>query len=666
MEARHAGNHGDMGNAEWGIRVGLALLCALAAAPSATAAPPLADHLNVGADGRCPAYGDLRICSGEVPSWDGSKIDVDLTEPMEGAGAGPRPLIVMLHGFTGDKHDWQSTTDEGDGRDRWHWNSHWFAKHGYYVLTHTARGHKTDPPRGDRPPTPSGSSVDLPSGTVQLKTREAEVRDTQWLAALVAASFDVDPGRIAVTGGSYGGGESWLLAAQPAWTFPHERDPSLPVLQLQVAVPKYPWTDLGYALAPNGHGGGPTGRDLYESSTGRPDSDTGDGNPLGVLKWSYVSGLAAAGERETLFEKGTRQGPYEEGPINLESWIARAEAGDPLDVAGVEDPVVRQIRRGLTELRAPYFQDEGWEAQAGGRKVAVFAIQGWTDDLFPAIEAFRQFKYLKRLDPRWPVALALADVGHARAQNRAATWRRLNAQAWQWTQAHVGGSHEQQTGVYTEPTTCENDGEADANEDASVRIAAQSPEALARGTLQVRFADGDTTTWRGGEGDPNGPATDPVITPLLPVIAPGGPCRESPGPATGGYTAHSQPLEDASTYVGLGHVEVPYTLLGGPTATLNARLWDVAPGGAPALLVSRGTYRLDVPAHDAPAGTLRLPLWGNHWRLERGHRLRLDLTQVEYPTMLPSNVPSAIRFEAPRLVLPIRESGDRVLAGAGS
>ena len=47
---------------------------------------------------------------------------------------------------------------------------------------------------------------------------------------------------------------------------------------------KYPSTDLAYALAPNGHGGGPGLNDLYESSQGRPDDDQGDGNPIGVAR----------------------------------------------------------------------------------------------------------------------------------------------------------------------------------------------------------------------------------------------------------------------------------------------------------------------------------------------------------------------------------------------
>ena len=594
------------------------------------------------------SYGGVRICSGSVPSFDGSKLDVDVTQPMQDTGTS-HPLILMLHGFGGDKHDWESTTDEGDDADRYHWNNRWFAKHGYYVVSYTARGFSSDEGHSgeNEPQTPFDptGSIDLPRGTLHLKSRDYEIRDTQWLAALVAETYpDVDTSSVAVTGGSYGGIESWLQASQPTWTFPHSLDPTLPVLDLQVAVPKYPSTDLAYALAPNGRGGGAGLQDLYESSQGRPSNDQGDGNPTGAPKESYVTGLFALGETNGVFEKGTSlDAPFPctygdcEGPISIESWKARTDAGDP---TSPEDPLIRQIRRGLTEFRGAYYQDEGWVAQQDARKVAVFSIQGWTDDLFPAVESFRMFKYLKRLDSRWPVAVALADVGHSRAQNKPSTWQKLNNDAFQWLQSHIDGSHEERTGVTSEATVC---GEAGPAQQANGR----TPEELASRTLTFRLPPGNTVSPLGA-ADPNGPATDAIVGP---EVKPGETCRQSDGPAVGGYTAYTPPLSGTETYVGIGHVRVPYVWAGAATGVLAARLFDVAPDGTE-LLITRGAYRLE---NDPQAGVLRLPFYGNHWRLEQGHRIRLDLTQVDSPTYRVSNVPSSLQFpQGVTLVLPTR------------
>ena len=635
-----------------GVRVLLLLLTALALPATGASAATLPDSFTPSCPTESPggdSYGGVRICSGTVPSFDEAKLDVDLTQPAQGPGTS-HPMIVMLHGFGNDKREWESTTDEGDGADKYRWNSHWFAKHGYYVLSYTARGFSDDgPDEGSSQPAtpgdPSGSEDPAHRGFIHLKSRDYEIRDTQWLAALVAATYpDVDTNRIAVSGGSYGGIESWLQASQPTWTFPNSGDGSLPVLNLQVAVPKYPSTDLSYSLAPNGHGGGPGLNDLYESSQGRPDSDNGEGNPLGPPKESYVDGLFALGGSKGMFEPGTSDDPpYPctygdcEGPHPIPVWRARTAAGDPTPDS---DPTIHQIRRGLTEFRGAYYQDEGWQQQLDGRKVAVYSIQGWTDDLFPAVESFRMFKYLKRLDPRWPVEVALADVGHSRAQNKPESWKRLNAQAFQWLRSNIDGSHEQRTSVSSEATVCDESG-------ALQRIEGRSPEDLADGTLALRYPPGNTASPLGA-ADPNGPATDAIAGP---AVQPGEDCRHSDGPAVGGYTQYSPPLASTKTYVGIGHVEVPYLWTGVESGMLAARLFDVAPDETE-LLMTRGAYRLE---NDPPTGTLRLPLYGNHWRLEAGHRVRLDLTQVDAPTYRASNLASSFQFPTGvTLVLPTR------------
>jgi hypothetical protein len=647
----------------------------------ALVAPSLPAHATGSVAGLndCPWYGGVRICSGEVTSWDGTLLDVDLTLPQPGNGE-RHPLIVMLHGFGNNKHEWESVSDAGDGADKWHWNNHWFAEHGFYVLTYTARGFFDDgTTRSDEPKTPAGvpapcirpGSACPPNGTIHLKSREFEIRDTQWLAALVAQAYaDLDVNRVAVSGGSYGGGESWMQATQPVWdanAFPTPLPHSpLPVLQLQVAVPKYPWTDLAYSLAPNGHPG-PFDSSIYSSSQGSPTdpTDTRQGNPLGTEKFSYIFGFFFQGLIQGIFETGTTTTPSEEGPISLLAWAARALAGDPYDAAGAEDPLVAQVRRGLTEFRGSFYQDEAWTAEVTGREVAVFSVSGWTDDLFPPVESFRQFKYLKSLDAQWPVALAVADVGHPRAQNPAFEWRPLNRQAWEFLLDQIRGSHRQQTNVLSMPTVC---GPAAAVARGRVQtLTAGTPEGLANGSLTVQYATAGNlrNPKLTPNEDPDNLQTDPVVG--FETGAPA--CRTSLTPAafpdpTARYTGYSMALDRSQIFVGLAHVDLTYMLTGATTATLNARVWDVAPDGT-ALLMTRGTYRIDTPAYNTATQSIHLPLFGNQWTLDAGHRIRLDLTQVDYPTFLPSNSLAAIlTFPGARLVLPTSEAGDMTIPGA--
>ncbi|MDQ6798499.1 MAG: acetylxylan esterase, partial [Actinomycetota bacterium] len=650
-----------------GLGVAVGVVTAVST-PSAALAPGLAPS-PLGLP--CAAYpGGDTVCSGEVRSFDGAPLDVDVTVPAAGTGTS-HPLMVMFHGFGNNKHEWESTNDGGDGGDKYHWNSHWFADHGYYVLTYTARGFTDQgPSRADEPNTPAGTDPSChpptvpagsaagsdcaPSGTIRVKNKDVEIRDSQYLAALTAAAFpDINPNRVAVSGGSYGGGESWLQAADPSWTFAHTVDPTLPVLQLQVAVPKYGWTDLAYSLVPNGHPGYLPGDPAYSSSQGRPDAH-GVGNPVGAAKASYIAGLYTLGTTTGSFEEGTAPTPVKPAPCTapetFTSWLARVNAGPPYDVAGVVDPVVAQIRQDFSDCHSAFYQP-GWQAQrAAGHETAVFAIQGWTDDLFEAVESFRMFKYLKTLDPRWPVAVGVADVGHSRAQNKPATWHRLNNQANQFLFAQIAGSHQQQTTVFSEPTLCPNDPDSTKDLTAAQQLTATTPEGLANGTLDVVGPAGSTVNPLSA-GDPDGLASDAVVAGRLPSqVSPAPACRVSTTPSfPGRYTAISGPLTRSRTYVGLGSVQVPYTLAGATTATLNARVWVQPAAGGPALLVTRGTYRIDTPAYDGLSGILRLPLYGNHWPFAVGDRIRLDLTQDDAPTYRPDTQPCTITFGPPKL-----------------
>ena len=602
------------------------LLCGAAPAAAQAAKFPAAD---------CPRYGDLRICTAQVPSFDGTPLDADLTLPAGKApSGGAHPLIVLLHGFSGDKHDWQSTNDTADGKDKWHWNSHWFAKRGYYVLSYTARGFRTDQPSQPyQPATPSGSSASLPSGTIQLKSRDAEIRDTQWLAALAAATFkDLDRERVVVSGNSYGGGESWLQSTQPDWTFPRSVDPSLPVLKLKVAVPKYGWTDLAYSLAPHGRG------DPYTAATERAGEQ-----PIGVVKLSYVNGFYALGTTDGIFEAGTRTAPTAagEGPISVPAWRARlADSGDPYDAAGAEDPIVAQARRGLTEFRSSHYQDAARRPPRRGL-------------LDPGLD--RRPVPGRRVDARVPRAQGArpALAGLARVRRR-----RPPARAEQG--GHVGVAQHAGERVRereprpsraraARPSAASRRRATAARAAASARAArARSPRAPQRfalpgGSLRARRRAAATRTasrptrsrdrWAGRSPRAAGSRT------------------RRPGPGATRRSPSRSPRR--SQTVGLGEVRIPYTLAPPVSAAVVARVWDVAPDGT-TLLLTRGAARLDPPAYDAPTGELRLGLFGNHWRVPAGHRLRVDLAQADEPMWRRANLPATLSFSGAELVLPAR------------
>jgi hypothetical protein len=197
-------------------------------------------------------------------------------------------------------------------------------------------------------------------------------------------------------------------------------------------------------------------------------------------------------------------------------------------------------------------------------------------------------------------------------------------------------------------------------DDGVDQIFAPTPASLARGRLTVDYHDSAVLAPTAGASDPNGPATDAVLGGVLPTTGPN--CRTSSGPTIpgDGYTAVSGPLPGPQTFVGIGYAQAEYTALPAlPTAVLAARVWDVKPDGT-AVLVSRGVYRFDFNGYDATTGTVRVPLYGNHWAFGQGDRVRLDLAQVDQPTYRAPNpaVTSALRLSATRLVLPVRQNSE--------
>ena len=125
-----------------GLLAALAVVVALVVAPSAQAAFPSVYEGEVTCTAQ-PLNGNIRACSGKVPTWDHTtKIDVNVFLPPETGGTeGPYPLIGDFHGWGGSKQGLTTvepspglTFQQKDPRIQ-----HW-AESGYAVFSMSDRG----------------------------------------------------------------------------------------------------------------------------------------------------------------------------------------------------------------------------------------------------------------------------------------------------------------------------------------------------------------------------------------------------------------------------------------------------------------------------------------------------------------------------------------------
>src|SRR5215213_5235368 len=222
----------------------------------------------------CNAEEGVRLCSGTVDTWDAHMVDTNVTLPA--AGDGPFPLIILSHGWGGKKMG--LTGNPSNASKPW-------ADRGYAVLSITSRGFNEScgTPQNRLDPRCVG-------GWIKMDDLRYEIRDVQHFAGLLVDDGLVEPQRIGVHGGSYGGGVSFGLSMlrdrimNPDGSYAPWTSPKGTQLRLAAAAPYIPWTDLVYSLQPNG-------RYLDYTVPGPEDSR----KPAGVMKQSFTSGLYALG-----------------------------------------------------------------------------------------------------------------------------------------------------------------------------------------------------------------------------------------------------------------------------------------------------------------------------------------------------------------------------------
>ncbi|MDQ6658195.1 MAG: alpha/beta fold hydrolase [Actinomycetota bacterium] len=176
------------------LAVVIVAAAAIAFWPRSSAAPIAAQQLTI---------------QGAKATWDSAPVQLDATVYLPAST--PAPAVIIAHGFGGSK-----ASVAGDAEN--------LARAGFVVLAYSARGF--------------GKST----GTISLDSLDAEVPDARKLVDYLATRSDVikdapgDP-RVGVTGGSYGGALSLMLAGT---------DP-----RIDAAVPVITWNNLQQALFPN-------------------------------------------------------------------------------------------------------------------------------------------------------------------------------------------------------------------------------------------------------------------------------------------------------------------------------------------------------------------------------------------------------------------------------
>jgi dienelactone hydrolase len=600
----------------------------------------------------CAARDGVRFCPTDglgqrVPSWDGTPLDVDVTLPA--GGDGPFPTIVMLHGLGQDKTAFQDAGTQALTAD---YNTDFYARRGYAVVTPTARGF------GNSCGAATRTSPGCARGWVHIDDARFEARDVQHLLGILVDEGIADPAAIGSTGISYGGGTSAQLAflkdriELPDGSFAAWTSPAGTPLRISAAYPRWGWASLAGSLVPNG-------RDSSETAP----NYRAEVSPVGVPKLSYTTFLFL------ITELTGNVAPAGVDPdADLINWFRAVLAGEPYTGPSIEGLIRAAEHKGTTAIP--------------GVPAPMLIENGWTDDLFPAQQGLALYNQARAASPTADVTLQLADTGHPGASNRPALVRRLVDAGAAFFDAKLRGTAAAPApgSVALSPMTCPA-GAATPAARTSPTWAAAHPGTLTFGQRGVQSTTSSGLNFL-GEVD-----RDPVVSTLAGTVGnlltqlitgqldPGDLLGAISGdPAAFGQLfslalTSSDPCRaeaaapSANSIGALGPVRTrPATLAGMPTVSasvlhtgadgqLDARLWDVRPNGTQ-VLVTRGTYRIT----SGQAGRASFQLNGNAYTFAAGDRPRLEILSSDSPYARPSNGVSTTFATDVQVALPTAEA----------
>ena len=590
----------------------LAAVAVALAAPAAASASPEAPFGHA-----CTPQNGVRFCptasdDQRVPSWDGLPMDVDVTLPA--GGTAPYPTILMLHGFPGSKENFETTTPEGSSPHTYHWNNVWFAQNGFAVVNVSSRGF--------------GRSCGVPDSRTApacdrgwfhpVSDQRYELRDFQHLLGLLVDEGVTNPDAMGVTGTSMGGGAAMQLAfledrirnldgTYAKWTSPGGKP-----LRIQAAYPRWGYSDLTYSLMPNG-------RALDYAVPVEPESV----DPLGVAKSSVLNLLAAGGGAGFPAPEGA------DPTADITGWVKLINAGEPYGATTTA----------IAEQVANFKSATGI---SGTTTVPLLIMMGWTDPVFPAIEAIRPYNRLRAAtDNTADVTLQLGDLGHFTGGNPIEQYRVFNDASLFFFERHLKGEGPAPPlGAVTAFLQGCPRGSA-----GSKPIFASSYSRLSRGVFLINKRTGRVTS--NGGSDRSARAADPGRNANR--------CLEVQGGSTRGTTILKR-TSTGFTMLGLPRIAASVDTKG-KYGQLDALLWEVRGPRERRRqrLVDFGVYRLT----GNQRGRIVFQLQGNGYRFAKGSQIKLELRGRTGNLYRPSNRAFSVRLTDITLEIPTRDKPSR-------
>jgi len=550
----------------------------------------------------CTPLSGVRFCptrddSERVPSFDGVPLDVDVTLPP--SGDGPFPTIVMLHGWGGSKAMFESASANSA------YSNVALASRGYAVVNYSARGW------GRSCGVPASRTAGCERGWTHLADQRYEIRDTQYLLGLLVDEGIADPRALGATGVSYGGIQSLELAflrdrvrlrngKLVRWRSPKGR-----LLTLRAAWARWGTADLAGSLTLNGR--------ISDARRARVGASW---EPLGIPKQSYINGLYSLAAISAYLAP-----PGADATADLTTWKAITDAAR-------ETPAARSLVRELTRYH-------GAAGVADRRRaVAPLLIQnGWTDDLFPAIDGVYAYR-LAGSGRRGFVALQIGDLGHPRAQTRLSEegvfLRQGLAFFDRFLRGRRGGPGNGAVTAFLQ--SC-------PESTPSRPLRARSWDSLARGRLILASRASGTVTSDGG---------DPTVGRTIDPIGGGGACAAVTPTKAPGTLVLERRVRRTTVVAGLPTISMRVRASAG-RAYVVARLWFVGRDGK-MRLIGRGAVRLRAKQR----GAVRFQLLGTGWRLAAGDRVRLELLGRDAPYLRPNDEEGfKVRVSRVRALLPV-------------